>query len=127
MSGDNPDPPRQGFTAGRVLRRIYSIIGVYPSRSDLIEICSAFGWGPLTRREKRVKGILLARLESLNEQILPFLNSREGIEALEKSYIGIINREQKVRPPAMPVEPLPAYASVSFYLNQPKINRYQTI
>jgi hypothetical protein len=82
--------------------------------------------------EKRVKTSLVAKLESLEGQILPFLNSREGNAALEKTYIGIIKREQQARPAAqltpvvaipaapLPSNALPAYASVSFYLNQPK-------
>jgi hypothetical protein len=133
MDVANPDPPPRQ-EQGPVLRRIYSIIGVYPSRSDLIEICSTFGWGPLTRTEKRVKRTLLMRLESLDAQILPFLNSPEGIDALEKAYIGMLKQEQKIRPsvpapavapaipvaPALPVAPIPPYASVSFYLNQRK-------
>jgi hypothetical protein len=90
----HPPAPRPAPVAS-VLRRVISIIGVHPSRTDLIAICTALDWGPLNRSEKRVKASLVQHLESMRSTILPFLETAEGAERLRKAYIHILKQQQQ--------------------------------
>jgi hypothetical protein len=86
---DDTFQPRAASVVGRVI----SIIGVRPSRTDLIAICAALDWGPLNRSEKRVKTSLVQRLESMRSTILPFLETPEGAERLRNAYIDILKQQ----------------------------------
>jgi hypothetical protein len=113
----SPVPVREDF--GTVLRKIISLIGVHPSRNELIEITNILGWGPLTRAEKRVKNALIQRLETMRDTIIPFLDSRDGIKALQDAYLTIIKRQQEEPHGGVAASQgtLPPEASIHFYLN----------
>jgi hypothetical protein len=88
-----PAQPRKP-TGGAVLRRIIAIIGVHPSRTDLIYIWNTLHWGPLGRTEKRVKGALLQKIESLHDRILPTLETRDGLQKLQDAYVSILRSQR---------------------------------
>jgi hypothetical protein len=108
-SNDPPTsaPPRQP-TVGAVLRRIVSIIGVYPSRTYLIYFWNALHWGPLGRTEKRVKSALLQKLESLHDRILPTLETPDGREKLQDAYVSILRSQRD----HIAVRSVPAFSPV---------------
>jgi hypothetical protein len=116
----------------RVEQRLQAILGVSPTRSDLVRIAERLGWGPLSREEKRVKTHLLARLESRAAAILTFLETREGIRALETAYVHQIKGKDQVRPSHHSqrneaklisrkrsdwITDLPPETTISFYIN----------
>jgi hypothetical protein len=100
--------------------RIVSVIGVHPSRSELIGIAQSLGWGPLSRGEKRSKTLLVQRLESMRDVLLPFLSTTEGRRALHTSFVSI--RRDKVATPALasptPQRAVPPEATLAYYLNR---------
>jgi hypothetical protein len=100
--------------------KIISIIGIHPNQAELIVICKAFGWGPLTRAEKRVKSELLKRLESMRETIMPFLESPAGASALSQHYIDVLKQQKaKKATTSVPVASVPPEGSLRFYFNHP--------
>jgi hypothetical protein len=112
------------FFTGRdsVYRRITSIIGGDLNRSELTALVHALSLVPLGRSEKRVKSLLIQRLEEARDAILPFLQTQQGIASLERTYMAIADRNRKELPLAEANErpiPLPPEATVEFYLNKP--------
>jgi hypothetical protein len=105
-------------TGGVVLRRIISIIGVYPSRTDLIYLWNTLHWGPLGRTEKRVKAALLRKLESLHDQILPALETPDGLHKLQDAYVSILRRQRdRIGIPSVPAFNGPPQTSAEFLLD----------
>jgi hypothetical protein len=66
---------------------IQTILGVSPTRSELVYIFRGLGLGELTREEKRVRGKLVDRMESRKDAILPYLATAEGMRQLTRLYI----------------------------------------
>lgn len=97
--------------------RIVAVIGVHPSRSELIAIAQSLGWGPLSRGEKRSKALLVQRLESMRNVLLPFLDTPEGRRALETSFRSIRRDKQMAASPPTLQSPIPPEATVAYYLN----------
>jgi hypothetical protein len=112
MQDGEVDAIRSNRRAGPVLRRIAEIIGVRPSRRDLVGIAEHLRWGTLERLQKRVRAALVARIESMADTILPFLETHDGVKALQTAFVQIIRAEQSAAPWARPPE-----TSVEFYLN----------
>jgi hypothetical protein len=107
-----------------VYERIKNIIGVYPNRPELIAIVKSLDLVPLTRNEKRVKILLIQKLEDEKARILPFLETPQGIGALERAYLKILtgmdfSEKQAVKEEKQTSIDLPPEATVSFYLNRP--------
>jgi hypothetical protein len=105
-----------------VLRRIISIIGVYPSRTDLIHFWNALRWGPLGRAEKRVKRALLQKLESLQDRILPTLDTPDGIRKLQDAYVSILRGQRAAPRDRIDITSVPAFngppqTSAGFHLS----------
>lgn len=90
------------------------MIGVHPNRSELTAIVSAMKWIPLGRSEKRVKALQIQKLEAARDRILPFLETTQGMKALESVYLGIANPRRAVENPSPrpepPARPLPTAA-----------------
>jgi hypothetical protein len=87
-------PPRPRMQREIVLRKLENIIGVKPTRSELIEFARHFSWVEIGRNEKRVKALLIEKLDTHREQILPFLDSDYGREAVRKLYVKMLSRKQ---------------------------------
>jgi hypothetical protein len=99
------------------------VIGAHPNRSDLVAVVAQLGWVPLGRSEKRVKQLLIQRLEEMKDQLLPLLDSPQGRRALENAYLSVLNRRSvsvEKEQSSEPVTPfhLPPEATVEFYLNR---------
>jgi hypothetical protein len=106
-----------------VYKRITSIIGVEPNRSELTALVNALSLIPLGRSEKRVKALLIQRLEEARDTILPFLQTRQGMGSLERAYLDIVHHRPSDASAADPESvrvPLPPEATVEFYLNKPR-------
>jgi hypothetical protein len=107
-----------------VYRRIASLIGATPNRSDLIAIVAQLGWVSLGRNEKRIKQLLIQKLESKKDQIIPLLESPQGVRALENAYAAVLNRKRAQTETGSRVLSgerhfsLPPEATVEFYLNE---------
>jgi hypothetical protein len=122
VDNDHPADSRAAKMADSVYRRITTIIGVHPNRSELTAIVNTLGWVPLGRSEKRVKGLLIQKLETARDKILPMLETAQGTKALEDAYLSVVGRKPPDAssalgewvPPALPPE-----ATVEFYLNRP--------
>jgi hypothetical protein len=115
---------RVGFLVLRdnsVYRRIESILGVHLNRSELISLVSSLKLIPLTREEKRVKSLLIAKLEDQRDTLLPLLETRLVIASLEKAYASMARRTECSRAlrAVNEVRRLPLHATVEFYLNRP--------
>jgi hypothetical protein len=111
----------QARTRDSVYRRITAIIGVHLTRSELAAIVSGLGWVPVGRNEKRVKPLLIQRLEAARDKILPALDTAQGVRELERAYVALLERKRIHREPGVgDVAPsvLPPEATVDFYLNQ---------
>lgn len=114
----SPSARAQNPTGGVVLRRIISIIGVYPSRTDLIYFWNTLRWGPLGRTEKRVEAALLQKLESLHHQVLPTLETPDGRQKLQDAYVSILKSQRDhVAIPSVPAFNDPPQTSTEFHLN----------
>jgi hypothetical protein len=118
----HPDPPTEFEPNGEcsVYKKIMSVIGVAPNRSELISFAEVLGCGPLTRAEKRVKSALIAKLESHRIAIHSFLETRQGKKALEDAYIALLHRARPSilqQEPSIAPRPLPPEATAEFYLN----------
>jgi hypothetical protein len=87
-------PPRSRAQREIVLRKLENIIGLKPTRSELIEIVQHFLWVGVGRNEKRVKALLIEKLDAQREQILPFLESDYGREAVRKLYVKMLTKKQ---------------------------------
>jgi hypothetical protein len=123
-------PPRPRIQREIVLRKLENIIGIKPTRSELIEFTQHFSWVGIGRNEKRVKALLIEKLDTQREQILPFLDSDYGREEVQKLYVKMLSRKQfqgSVTPtlialpnvswsPRMPAVMRPEI-TVGFYLN----------
>jgi hypothetical protein len=108
-----------------VLRQITKVIGIRPSRTDLIQITEHRNWTTLTRTDRRLKCSVVAKLDPMREQILPELETVAGVQALQDAYRAIIQKERLQRPsPPTPVGTSPDVAAISFYLNHPN-TRFQ--
>jgi hypothetical protein len=98
---------------------IRSILGVEPTRSELVGIFEKMGWGRATREQKRVRSVLADRIESLEGTILPVLQTPEGIRALTIAYLqardGTREKPKFVKPQSRE-EPRPELG-IAFYLN----------
>jgi hypothetical protein len=105
--------------------KITSLLGVHPNRSELIAIVTQLAWIPLGRSEKRVKALLIRKLEKSKDKILPWLNSPQGLRSLKETYVSIMNNKrlqeiqetQGIGSPAR-TRTLPVEARMEFYLNQ---------
>jgi hypothetical protein len=112
----------------RVANKLKGIFGHLPSREHLKHIARSMGWGPLSRAEKRVKALLLPRLESLATVILPELETQDGLDRVRAAYASamraapaLASRDAAASPPGSPAfvpPPLPLEATISFYLNR---------
>jgi hypothetical protein len=108
-----------------VYQRITAIIGVYPNQTELIAIVRALDLIPLTRSEKRVKALLIQKIEDERSRILPFLETPQGIGALQRAYLKILtgtdfSQNQNAKEQRKTSTDLPPEATVSFYLNRPR-------
>jgi hypothetical protein len=98
----------------RVMPLINSILGVSPTRSELVVMFEKMGWGRPTRGEKRVRASLVTRIESMAPTILPTLQTKQGIHALTVAYL-------QARGPPKPTVPQPSElpeVGIQFYLNR---------
>jgi hypothetical protein len=119
MEDQTPVRNRAQEPASSVLKRISAIIGVYPSRNELIEITKERNWCVLNRNEKRLKKSVVARLEGMRDQLLPELETLEGITALRAVYRQLSRKERVTKVAAGPApQTLPEVATISFYLNK---------
>jgi hypothetical protein len=110
----------QGAT---VLGRIMKVIGIRPSRMDLIKIIEHRNWTTLNRTERRLKNTVVAKLETMREQLLSELDTPAGAKALQETYRTIIQQEQfKQVAPSIPVQGLPTVTNIAFYLNRPTVS-----
>jgi hypothetical protein len=107
-----------------VYRRITTIIGGHPNRSELTAIVNILGWIPLGRSEKRVKALLIQKLEGAREKILPVLETTQGMRDLETAYLTVIERKRRevrgMEGNWMKQRLLPD-ATVEYHLNRPRI------
>jgi hypothetical protein len=106
-----------------VYRRITAIIGVHPNRSELTAIVNALGWVPLGRSEKRVKALLIQKLEGARDEILPILETTQGMQDLERAYLTVIARKKGdagQMEDGGAISGLPPEATVKYYLNRPQ-------
>jgi hypothetical protein len=123
--GPNHDPstnPGALKAYDSVYRRMTTILGVDPNRSELTAIVNTLGWVPLGRSEKRVKGLLIQKLETARDKIHPILDTAQGVKDLECAYFSVIRRKRMEAPTATQhgsPPPLPPEATVEFYLNRP--------
>jgi hypothetical protein len=101
-----------------VYRRITAILGVDLNRSELVALVKTLSLVPLGRSEKRVKALLIRRLEEARTTILPLLQTQQGIESLERAYLDIVAANSPKEARTEPI-PLPPEATVEFYLNKP--------
>jgi hypothetical protein len=60
-------PPRSRVQREIVLRKLENIIGIKPTRSELIEFVQHFSWVGIGRNEKRVKALLIEKLDTQRE------------------------------------------------------------
>jgi hypothetical protein len=112
------DPSTQGGPKSSVLLQITKIIGVHPSRTDLIQIVVKRNWMTLTRNERRLKSAVVAKLESMHEQLLPELETRAGVKDLQDAYRAIALKDQLVKANRQPqTAAIPPITTISFYLN----------
>jgi hypothetical protein len=101
-----------------VIIQMINILGVNPTRKDLLYFVKHLNWGPLTRDQQRFKSQLVAVLESKKSIILPFLYTKEGTEALIRVY-----RESKEALPRQGIQSTSSIdtfedlCSISFFLN----------
>jgi hypothetical protein len=105
-----------------VYGRIAAIIGVHLTRSDLIAVVHSLGLVPLGRDERRIKAMLIQKLEDARDTLLPLLDTPHAIASLKRAYgtLSLRNgrtastRHERAR------EELPPEATVEFYLNRPR-------
>jgi hypothetical protein len=100
-----------------VYNRISAIIGAHPNRSELVSLVTVFGWVHLSRDEKRVKARLILRLEEFRDQLLPFLETQIGIDALQTAYQPLLEKRARSFRRRAGRE-LPPEAKIEFYLNK---------
>jgi hypothetical protein len=93
-----------------------AIIGAHPSRAELIAMVGLLGWIPLGRNEKRVKAVLIRRLENLRSELLPLLDTPTGMATVRAAYQAVLN--QRTPNNARSNESLPPEATVKYYLNR---------
>jgi hypothetical protein len=101
------------------MRRIQSIIGVAPTRSELVAIYESLRWGRASREEKRVRATLVTRIESMAGKILGFLETEEGVRALTVAYLRARDGHQREATAASAKQsrfPRPELG-IAFYLN----------
>jgi hypothetical protein len=66
-----------------VLQRITKVIGACPNLGDLIPIVEQRHGTTLTRKERRSKKLVVAKFESMRDQLLAELGTSAGIQALQ--------------------------------------------
>jgi hypothetical protein len=71
----------------------------------------------LSRNEKRVKTLLIHRLEQFRDQLLPFLETQMGINALQAAYQPLLEKRAQGFRRTADLE-LPPEARIEFYLNK---------
>jgi len=120
LSMETREPPEAAAPGSAVMHRIVQVIGVRPSRADLIAICAQMGWATLTRKEKRVKAALVQKLEAMRASIVPLLGTPQGVAALQGAYVQVLRRQQGA---AAPAAAQPAPPSLSFLLSRPVADR----
>jgi hypothetical protein len=98
--------------------RIASIVGDHLNRSELIKVVSLMEWIPLGRNEKRIKALLIQRLESARDRILPFLEDQNGIMALRGAYMSVRTKKTVEEEEPPPDLTLPPEATIEFYINK---------
>jgi hypothetical protein len=123
-----PHSRRSTSHGDSVYRKITSLLGVHPNRSELIAIVTQLEWIPLGRSEKRVKALLIRKLENAKDKILPWLESPQGLRSLKETYMAIMSSKrlqeiqdaQGIGSPVVAAQPwtLPREARVEFYLNR---------
>jgi hypothetical protein len=113
-------PEEEQIQGTAVLGRITKVIGIRPSRMDLIKIIEHRNWTTLNRTERRLKRTVVAKLETMREQLLSELDTPAGAKALQEAYISILRREQSTKvAPAISAQGRPAVTTILFYLNRP--------
>jgi hypothetical protein len=61
------------------------VIGVHPNLEDLIQIIEQRNWTTLTRNERRSKKFVVAKLESMRDQLFAELETPADIQALQQT------------------------------------------
>jgi hypothetical protein len=118
--------PQINLSGNLVAKRIESILGILPNRSDLLKIANQMGWGPQTREEKRIKAHHLAKLEKMADLILPRLETPAGIHELQAAYASLLDQrranlpfvEFPLRNLTSVEQELPPETTIQFYLNK---------
>jgi hypothetical protein len=69
-----------------------------------------------------VKSLLLDKLENNQDQILRFLDTTDGRQALECASVSLMRQKRHAQPPSIPILPptpeaIPPQAMISYYLN----------
>jgi hypothetical protein len=89
----------------------------------LIDLVHTLHWVSLNRNQKRVKSLLIEKLESAREQICPVLDTDQGRRAVISAWALVSQKKIYVHPSGGSDTTsfrLPAETTIGFYLSHPR-------